>query len=99
MITEEKAMAIVNLERRKHPRFSVDLPAEYWRINIPKSRPGRTGDISEDGVLLYLPEKIVVGQNIGVNIFIGPDFESKSIEALGGRVWNDSHFGKTDFYH
>ena len=32
MITEEKAMASVNLERRKHLRFSVDC-----RLNIGES--------------------------------------------------------------
>jgi hypothetical protein len=89
----------VILERRKHPRFSIDLAAEYWPVNISKSRLGRTGDISEGGVLLYLPEKIAVGQNIGVKIFIGTGFESKTIEAIGKTVWYDSHFGKKDYYH
>ena len=89
----------VNSERRKHPRFPIDLLAEYWPVNISKSRLGRTGDISEGGVLLYLPEKIAVGQKIGVKIFIGTGFESKSIEALGQAAWNDSHFGKKDYYH
>ena len=88
-----------NFERRKHPRFLVDLPAKYWRINIPQSGPGRTGDISEGGVLLYLPEKIAVGQNIGVKIFIGTGFESQSIEAIGQAAWSDSQFGKKDYYH
>ena len=99
MITEERTMNPVNLERRKHPRFSLDLPAEYWPVNSSKSRLGRTGDISEGGVLLYLPEKIAVGQNIGVKIFIGTGFESKTIEAIGKAVWYDSHFGKKDYYH
>ena len=88
-----------NFERRRYPRFPIDFPVEYWRIDISKSRPGRTGDISEGGVLLYLPEKIAVGQNIGVKILIGPELESKFIEALGQVTWNDSHFGKKDFYH
>jgi hypothetical protein len=99
MITEARENNPGNFERRKYPRFSIDWPAEYWPVNIPKGRPGRTGDISEGGVLLYLHEKITVGQNVGVRIFIGPGFESKSIQALGQPVWNDSHFGKKDFYH
>lgn len=99
MITEERKIDPGNFERRQYPRFSIDWPAEYWPMNIPKGRPGRTGDISEGGVLLYLHEKIALGQDIGMKIFIGPGFESKSIEALGQPVWNDSHFGKKDFYH
>ena len=99
MMTEERTMDPVNLERRKYRRFPIDFPVEYWRINISKSRLGQTGDISEGGVLLYLPEKIEVGQNIGVKILIGPELESTSIEALGQVAWNDSHFGKKNFYH
>jgi|GEM_PF-448930 hypothetical protein len=89
----------VNLKRRKHPRFLLDLAAEYWPVNSSKSRLGRTGDISEGGVLLYLPEKIAVGQNIGMKIFIDTGFESKTIEAIGKAVWYDSHVGKKDYYH
>jgi hypothetical protein len=92
-------MGPINMERRKHPRFLVDLAVKYWRINIPQSGPGRTGDISEGGVLLYLPEKIAAGQNIGVKIFIPTPFESQSIEAIGEAAWSDSQFWKKDFYH
>jgi hypothetical protein len=77
----------------------IDFPVEYWRISICQSRLGQTGDISQGGVLLYLPEKIAVGQNIGVKILIDPKIESKCIEALGQVAWNDSHFGKKDYYH
>ncbi len=98
-MTEERTMNPVHLERRRYPRFLIDFPVEYWRINISQSRLGQTGDISEGGVLLYLPEKIAVGQNIGVRILIDPEIESKSIEVLGQVAWNDSHFGKKDYYH
>jgi hypothetical protein len=89
----------VNSERRRYPRFPIDFPVEYWRVNTSQNRLGRTGDISEGGVLLYLPEKVAVGQNIGVKILIGPEVESKFIEGLGQVAWNDSHFGKKDYYH
>jgi hypothetical protein len=99
LITGERTMSPANLERRRYPRFPIDFPVEYWRINISKSRPGRTGDISEGGVLVYLPEKIEVGQNIGLRILFVPELASKSIEAIGQVTWNDSHFGKKDYYH
>jgi hypothetical protein len=99
IIAEDKSMGPINMERRKNPRFFVDLPVKYWRIDIPQSGPGRTGDISEGGVLLYLPEKIAAGQNIGVKIFIPTPFESQSIEAIGQAAWSDSQFWKKDFYH
>ena len=39
MITQEREIDPGNSERRKYPRFSIDWPAEYWLINIPKGRP------------------------------------------------------------
>jgi len=91
---------LFNLERRRHPRFSLDLPIEYWQIKKSKSRPGRTIDVSEGGLLLYLSEQLEVGQKLGLNLFIdgGPDLDS--IEALVQVevVWKDIHLGKEGGY-
>jgi len=89
---------IVNFERRKHPRFSVDLPVEYWQINNCKSRPSHTVNVSEGGLLLHLSEPIEIGQNLRLNLFIhsGPDLDS--IEAVVQLVWKDIHVGKDGDY-
>jgi hypothetical protein len=39
---------LANSKKRRHSRFSIDLPIEYWQINNSKSRYGRTIDVSED---------------------------------------------------
>ena len=64
----------VNFERRKHPRFSLNLPVEYWQTVDSKSHPGRTKDISEGGILLYLPEEIEIGKNLRLKLFIDSGF-------------------------
>ena len=89
----------VNFERRRHPRFSIDLPAEYWPIGNSKNRLGRTGDISEGGLLLYLPDDIGVGQRIRVKLFFGTGPKLESIEAIVQVVWKDFHLGPKDDYH
>jgi hypothetical protein len=33
-----------------------DLPLEYWLTDDSRSGPGRTGNIREGGIPLYLPE-------------------------------------------
>ncbi len=96
--TELRA-GLVNFERREHPRFSIDLLAEYCSTNNSKSSPGRAVDIGEGGVLLYLPEEIEVGQNLRVKIFIATGLELKSIEAVTQVVWKDFHLGKEGRYH
>ena len=78
---------IVNFERRRFPRFSVDLPVEYERIDsfIPA---GRVLDISEGGLLIYFSERMVIGQHLKLRLFfsaIGSNL--KAIEALVEVVW------------
>ena len=85
----ERSFATVNFERRKHPRWAIDLPVEYGRIGSFKNRPGRTGDLSEGGLLLYLPEEIEVGQDLWLKLFMGTERELKSIEARVQVVWKD----------
>jgi c-di-GMP-binding flagellar brake protein YcgR len=93
---------IVNFERRKHPRFSLDWPIEYWPINKDKRHPCRTIDISEGGLLLHLSEQLEVGQNLRLNFFIDSTPELHAIEAFGPLqvevVWRDIHLGKNGDY-
>jgi hypothetical protein len=92
----EPPFGFADFERRRHPRFPVDLPIEYWPINKSKSRPGRMIDVSEGGLLLHLSEPLEIGQTLGLNLFIdtGPDLDS--IEALVRVevVWKDIYLGK-----
>ena len=92
----EPRFGLANFEGRRHPRFSIDLPVEYWPISSSRTRPGRMMDISEGGLLLHLSEPLEIGQNLGLNLFIdsGPDLDS--IEALVQVevVWRDIQLEK-----
>jgi len=96
----EPRFGLANFEKRRHPRFSIDMPIEYWPVNKSKSRPGRMIDVSEGGLLLHLSEPLEIGQNLGLNLFIdiGPDLDS--IEALVRVevVWKDICLGKDGDY-
>ena len=87
-----------NFERRKHPRLSVNLPVEYWQLNNPKSHPGRTVDISEGGLLLYISEEIEIGQNLRIKLFFDSGLKLKTIEAQVQVVWKDFRLGKDGYY-
>ena len=87
-----------NFERRKHPRFSVDLPVEYWQINNCKSRPSHTDNISEGGLLLHLSEPIEIGQHLRLNLFIHSGADLDSLEAVVQLVWKDIHVGTEGVY-
>ena len=83
----------VNFEKRKHPRFSIDLPAEYCRTDLP-TQHGRATNASEGGLLLYLPEQVEIGQCLRLKLFFSVGFELKAIEAIVEVVWVDIHLGE-----
>ena len=85
---------VVNFERRKYPRFSVDLPIEYSRIDSPISHTGRGLNISEGGLLIYFPEQMDVSQYLRLKLFFCLGSELNTIEVLGEVVWMDIHQGK-----
>ena len=85
------SLGVVDFERRKHPRFSVALPIDYWQTDKSKSRHGRTIDVSEGGLLLYLSELMDLGQILKVRLFMisGPDIASVEALAQVEVIWQD----------
>jgi c-di-GMP-binding flagellar brake protein YcgR len=84
----------VSLERRKYPRFHVDLPIEYHRIDSPIGHPGEALNISEGGLLLHFPEQMDIGQYIRLKLFYSLGSELNTIEVLAEVVWVDIHFAE-----
>jgi len=83
----------VNFEKRKHPRFSIDLPAEYSRTDLP-TQHGRAINASEGGLLLHLPEQVDIGQCLRLKLFFSVGSQLNAIEAIVEVVWVDIHLGK-----
>lgn len=88
----------VNFERRRHPRFSVNLPVEYRKIDSPKSRPTHTADLSEGGLLLYILEPVELGQELSVKVYFTSVRELISVQALVQVVWKDTRIGSDGVY-
>ena len=97
MRTEEKGIksryGTVNFEKRKHPRFNVDLPVEYSRADLSADQ-GRARNASEGGLLLYLPEQMEIGNHLRLKLFFTMGSELNAIETLVEVVWVDIHLGK-----
>lgn len=90
-LTEKKkaSYGLVNFERRKYPRFSIDLPIEYFCLNLPERRQARASNISEGGLMVYLPEKMDIGQQLRVKIFFPAVPSLAAVEIIGEVVWID----------
>jgi c-di-GMP-binding flagellar brake protein YcgR len=85
---------IVNFERRKYPRFSMDLPVEYYQINSSTSHTRRALNASEGGLLIYFPEQMEIGQHLNLKLFFSLGSELNTIELLAEVVWIDIHLGE-----
>jgi len=83
----------VNFEKRKHPRFSVDLPVEYSRADVSADR-GRAMNASEGGLLLYVPELVGIGSHLRLKLFFTMGSELNTIDTLVEVVWVDVHLEK-----
>lgn len=87
-------VGVANLERRRHPRFSIDLPIEYHFVPSPTSHAGRALNASKGGLLVYLPQRVDIGQHLKIKLFFASGSHLNSIEALAEVVWVDIHLEK-----
>ena len=85
---------VLNVEKRKYPRFSVDLPIEYYRAESSIGTAGRALDISEGGLLIYFPEKIEIGQRLRLRLFFSMGSELNTIELLSEVAWVEMRIGE-----
>jgi hypothetical protein len=80
-------------EKRKYPRFNVDLPAKYSRTSL-FFKFGRVINASEGGLLVYLPEEMGVGQRLALKLFFPSLSEFNTLETFVQVVWKDIHLRK-----
>ncbi len=81
---------VVDFERRKHPRFKVDLLVEYT-AGGPGAIAARAVNASEGGLLLWLPERVEIGRLLDVNLYLSLRSGLKTIAVQVRVVWTDIH--------
>ena len=84
-----KKMGVLSIEKRRHPRYSVELPLDYSRINGRETYGGIVANASEGGLLVYLPEVMRIGDFLKIEIFYANGLELNSIKAVAKVVWYD----------
>lgn len=91
-IKKEKASARkerLAMEKRKHPRLFVELPLDYARKGKKTDFGGIVKNASEGGILVYLPEKIDVGELLKVEIYFAKGLELQTVQGVAKIVWAD----------
>ena len=82
-------MGVLAIDRRKHPRFSVELPLDYCRVEGKETYGGIVANASEGGILVYLPERMEMGVVLKIEIFYVKGLELDTIKAIAKVVWSD----------
>jgi hypothetical protein len=82
-------MGVLAIEKRKHPRFSVELPLDYSRVEGKGTYGGMVANASEGGLLVYLPERIEIGTLLKIELFYVRGLELDTIKAVVKVVWSD----------
>jgi c-di-GMP-binding flagellar brake protein YcgR len=76
------------VERRKHPRFNIDLPLDY-SIENKDHYGGVAVNASRGGLIVYLPVAIVVGTSLNIEIIFVKGFELNSIRVRAKVIWSN----------
>jgi c-di-GMP-binding flagellar brake protein YcgR len=88
-LTSQTKMGILSIEKRKYPRYSVELPLNYSRAERKDTLGGMVANASEGGLLVYLPERIEIGGLLKIEIFYVRGLELDTIRAVARVVWCD----------
>lgn len=80
---------VLAIEKRKHPRLFVELPLDYSRKGKKSNFGGIVKNASEGGILVYLPERIEVGELLKIEIYFAKGLELNTIQGVGKIVWAD----------
>jgi len=91
-------LGIATFEKRRYPRFVLDLPIEYQTIDAAQSREAKTGNASRGGLLVYLPEPVEIGQHLKIRLFFTRGKSLYSMQAEAEVVWVNTYFGKEGDY-
>ncbi len=82
---------IRGFEHRRYPRFEIRLPIECLQFN---SSITHIGNISEGGLLVYLPGEADVGQYLRLKLFFSLGSELHAIRLRAKVVWKDDLLSK-----
>ena len=82
-------MGVLAVEKRKHPRFNVELPLSYSRVDDKELFGGIVANASGGGILVCLPERMEIGAVLKIEIIFLKGLELGTIETIAKVVWSD----------
>lgn len=87
--TTERKMGILAVEKRRYPRYTAEFPMDYTRIDDKGTYGGMVANVSEGGLLVYLPQRMEIGSVLKIEILYVQGLEFNTIKAVAKIVWSD----------
>jgi hypothetical protein len=80
-----------NRERRRYPRFLIDLPLEYRDMDDSHARGGIVVNASETGFLMESGKDIPIGTELSIAVLYLKRFELANFKVTGKIVWKEPY--------
>lgn len=84
-----------NFEKRRYPRFNLDLNIGYYRTNSRITHSVRLMNASEGGLSIYFPERLKIGERLRLKIFPTLGSPMNAIGPQAEVVWVAPHLDET----
>ncbi len=81
------------MERRKHPRFSISQPLEWWRLYGCRLHGGFSGNLSEGGLHIYSVSNLRVGEELMLRVYFANGYKLDCFEVRANVIWKDAYCG------
>src|SRR4030042_1153819 len=76
-------------EKKKSPRFYLELPIEYRVTNAPDAYGGVVVDGSEIGLRIQSVKNMPVGTRLNIAVIFPEEFQMTNFEVVAEIIWKD----------
>jgi hypothetical protein len=95
---EKEAHLEKEKEKRRHRRFLLNLPLEYYHLDSPVGYSSHSINASEGGLLVCLHERLPARQHLNLKIFCSSGSSMLTIETTVEVMWADELLGNDGDY-
>jgi c-di-GMP-binding flagellar brake protein YcgR len=74
-------------EKRRHPRFYLNLPIEFRVMDAPSVHGAMIVNASETGLLIQSTSNLSVGTRLNIAVLFSKEFELANFEVSAEVVW------------
>ena len=83
--------SVVQHEKRRSPRYSIELPTEYWEADHA-CRGGLVCNVSKKGLCIYSVHDMPVDKELEMRVFFPNEYEFDGLRVGTKIVWKDGRF-------